>query len=103
MTQQIEDLLYFGWLRVRAVLTKDPSDDLHEGVRYVGVLLQYFEVDFDGRVAELLAVLCSLIFAGAPNELVGQLRCDLISANLEELVHISDVPVLIRSEVLAER
>ena len=65
--------------------------------------LQYFEVDFDGRVAELLAVLCSLIFTDAPNELVGQLRCDLISANLEELVHISDVPVLIRSEVLAER
>lgn len=92
--------LFFG--RIRAILAKDPGDDLHERIRDVRVLLQDLKVDLHGALPELFTLLGSFVLTDGPDELVGQILSDLITTNLEELIHIPHVPVLVGCEILAE-
>ena len=81
--EQVEDDAHLGFWGVRAVLTQDPRDDLHEGVGDVRILLEDLEIDLDGALAELLALLSPLVLTDGPNKFIGELLRDLVASNLE--------------------
>ena len=96
--QQVENRAHFGLRLVRAILTKDPSDDLHESVRNVRVFLQDLQVDLDSALSKFLTLLGPLVLTDRPNELIGQFLCNLVSANFKKLVHVPYIPVLVLCE-----
>ena len=95
LRQQVQNRADLRLWLVRAVLAQNPGDDLHERIRNVRILLQNFQVDLDRALAELLTLLGALILRDGPDELVCELLSNLITAYLEQLVHVAHVPILI--------
>ena len=100
--QQVQDLAHLCLRLVRTILSKNPCDDLHQSIWNVWILFQDLQVDLDSALPKLFALLSLLILANRHDELVCELLCDLITTNLEEFVHVANVPVLIRSKLVAE-
>lgn len=101
LTEVIYDLHDFLLvLSLCSILTHDPSDDLHERVRDVRVLLEDLRVNLDSRLSELLTIDLPFVFTDALNKLVRQICRYQVSSYLIQLVHGSYVPVLAGRELL---
>ncbi len=70
-------------LRAAAVLSEDPCHHLHKRIRNISVFLQYFDVNLDGAVPELVPVFVSLVLAYTGNELVNKISSNLISSDFK--------------------
>lgn len=101
--QDVRCLGLIGLLRPTTVLTKDPSNDLHQCIWDVLIFLQNLEVNLDSAISEFLTtVAITLVLTYAGNEFVSQLGCNLVSTNLKELVHVLDVPILVGRKFIAQ-
>ena len=102
LREEVEDGAHLGLWAVGAILTQDPSNHLHKSIRNVGVLLEDFQVNLDCALSELFSLLGPLILTDRPDELVGQILSDLVASDLEETVHVANIPVLVRSELVSK-
>ena len=102
LREQVKDLANFCFRLIGAIFSQNPSNDLHQSVRNVWVLFEDLEVDFDCALAEFLTLFSTFVFRDRKYESVCELLSDLISTDFEQLVHVSDVPVLIWSELISK-
>ena len=102
LRQQVQDDPHLGFRRISSILSKNPSNNLHERIWDVRVLLQDLKVDLDGALSELFTLFSTLILRNRPNEFVGQLLSDVVATSLKQFVHIANIPVLIGSEILTQ-
>lgn len=87
---------------VSPIFSHYPRDNLHQRLWDVRVLLKHFQVNLNGAVSELFAILLLFIFSDTLDEFIGQILSNEVSTHLKKFVHDSNVPIFIWCELFAE-